>query len=61
MDELEIRGNWNQIKGRLKKKYADLTDEDLMYEHGQTDAFLGRLQEKTGHTREELIKDINSK
>jgi uncharacterized protein YjbJ (UPF0337 family) len=61
MDMLEFRGNWNEIKGRLKDKYANLTDDDLMYTEGKTDEFLGRLQEKTGHTREELIKDIRSK
>lgn len=61
MDKLEIKGNWNQIKGRLKQKYGELTDDDLIYAEGQTDELLGRLQEKTGQTREQLIKEINSK
>jgi uncharacterized protein YjbJ (UPF0337 family) len=61
MDKLEIKGNWNQIKGRLKQKYGKLTDDDLIYAEGQADELLGRLQEKTGQTREELIKEINSK
>ncbi|GAO30805.1 CsbD family protein [Geofilum rubicundum] len=60
MDKLEIKGNWNQIKGQLKQKYADLTDDDLMFAEGQSDELLGRLQEKTGKTREELVKEINS-
>lgn len=60
MDKLEIKGNWNQMKGQLKKKYADLTDDDLLYAEGQTDELLGKLQKKTGKTREELVKEINS-
>jgi uncharacterized protein YjbJ (UPF0337 family) len=60
MDKLEIKGNWNQIKGKLKQKYADLTDDDLKYAEGQSDELLGRLQKKTGKTREELVKEINS-
>lgn len=60
MDKLEIKGKWNQIKGGLKKKYADLTDDDLQYAEGQEDQLLGRLQEKTGKSREELTKEINS-
>lgn len=58
---LEFKSNWNQIRSRLKEKYTNLTDDDLMYSEGNTDEFLGRLQEKTGHSREELIKDIKSK
>ncbi|MCA1745292.1 MAG: CsbD family protein [Bacteroidales bacterium] len=60
MDKLEIKGNWNQMKGQLKQKYADLTDDDLMYAEGKTDELLGKLQKKTGKTREELVKEINS-
>lgn len=61
MDMLEFKGNWNQIRSRLKEKYANLTDDDLIYKEGNEDEFLGRLQAKTGHTREELIKDMKSK
>ncbi len=60
MNKLEIKGNWNQIKGGLKKKYADLTDDDLTYVEGQEDQLLGKLQEKTGKSKEELTKEINS-
>jgi uncharacterized protein YjbJ (UPF0337 family) len=60
MDKLEIKGSWNQMKGQLKQKYADLTDDDLMYAEGKTDELLGKLQKKTGKTREELVKEINS-
>jgi uncharacterized protein YjbJ (UPF0337 family) len=60
MDNLEIKGKWNQIKGSLKKKYGELTDNDLQYVEGEEDKLLGRLQEKTGKSREELKKEINS-
>lgn len=60
MDKLEIKGNWNKIKGSMKQKYGKLTDDDLMYLEGKEDELLGKLQEKTGKTRQELIKEINS-
>ncbi len=60
MDKLEIKGKWNQVKGDLKKKYANLTDDDLTYAEGEEDKLLGKLQEKTGKTRDELTKEINA-
>ena len=56
MDSLELKGNWNILKGRLKKSYADLTDDDLTYEEGQEDELWGRIQKKTGKTRDEVKK-----
>jgi uncharacterized protein YjbJ (UPF0337 family) len=60
MDKLEIKGNWNLLKGKLKQKYGDLTDDDLTYADGKEDEMLGKLQKKTGKTREELVKEINN-
>ena len=51
---LQIKGNWNEIKGKMKQAYADLTDNDLLYEEGKDDEFLGRIQKKTGKTKEEV-------
>lgn len=59
MDDLRIKGNWNQIKGKLKQQYADLTDDDLTYAEGKEDELLGRLQEKTGKSKDELREEIN--
>jgi len=56
MDSLEIKGNWNILKGRLKKSFADLTDDDLTYEEGREDELWGRIQKKTGKTRDEINK-----
>ncbi len=60
MDKLEIKGNWNVLKGKLKQKYGDLTDDDLTYSEGKEDELLGRLQKSTGKAREELVDEINS-
>ncbi len=60
MDNLEIKGNWNVLKGKLKKKYAVLTEDDLLYTEGEDEALLGKLQQKLGKGREELIKEIKA-
>lgn len=60
MDRLELKGRWNEVKGKLKKSYADLTDDDLTYVEGQEDELIGRLQNKLGKGRRELIDEINS-
>lgn len=50
----EIEGNWNELKGKIKQKYADLTDDDLMYEEGKEDEMWGKLQQKLGKTEKEI-------
>jgi uncharacterized protein YjbJ (UPF0337 family) len=56
MNTTEVKGNWNEQKGKLKQKFAVLTDNDLMYEEGKQDEMYGRLQIKLGKTKEELHK-----
>ena len=56
----KLRGNWNLIKGNIKKKYADLTDDDLLYVEGKEDELVGRLQKKTGETKETVQSWFNS-
>ncbi len=60
MDKLEFKGSWAAIRGKLKQKYAALTDDDLLFEKGQEDELVGRLQKKLGRTREDIIKEITS-
>ncbi|GAA4797025.1 CsbD family protein [Olivibacter ginsenosidimutans] len=60
MSNLSLKGTWNQIKGKAKQAYADLTDDDLMYEEGKEDELVGRLQKKTGKTRDEVVDWLNS-
>jgi len=55
-----LKGNWNEIKGKIKQEYADLTDDDLMYEEGQEDELLGKIQKKIGKTKQEVADWINS-
>ncbi|MBE0390493.1 uncharacterized protein YjbJ (UPF0337 family) [Flavobacterium sp. 7E] len=50
----EIKGNWNEMKGKLKQKYADLTDDDLLFEEGKEDEMWGKLQQKLGKTKKEI-------
>jgi uncharacterized protein YjbJ (UPF0337 family) len=58
MTTLNIKGNWNQIKGKLKQKYGQLTDDDLVFAEGKDEELLGRLQTRLGKTKEELRKEI---
>lgn len=60
MDKLELKGKWNEIKGKVKQAYGDLTDDDLKHEEGKDDELMGRLQQKTGKTRDELVDWIKS-
>lgn len=60
MDKFEWQGRWNEIKGKVKQAYGDLTDDDLAYEDGKDDELLGKLQQKTGKSRDELVDWIKS-
>jgi uncharacterized protein YjbJ (UPF0337 family) len=51
----EISGSWNEMKGKLKQKYAELTDDDLKYEEGKEDEMWGRLEKKLGKAKKELL------
>jgi uncharacterized protein YjbJ (UPF0337 family) len=60
MDNLIMKGTWNTVKGKLKQAYGNLTDDDLKYEEGKDDELLGRLQQKTGKTKDDLRKWFKS-
>lgn len=59
MTDEEMRGNWNQVKGKLKQKYGQLTDDDLKFAEGKEDEMWGRLQEKTGKSKREIRDEID--
>jgi len=59
MSDLKLRGGWNELKGKIKQAYGDLTDDDLVREEGKDDELLGKLQQKTGKSRDELVKWLN--
>ena len=56
--KLQMKGSWNEVKGKLKQKYGQLTDDDLMFAEGKEDALLGRLQKRLGRTKDELRAEI---
>jgi uncharacterized protein YjbJ (UPF0337 family) len=56
MNTTEMKGNWHELKGKLKKSYADLTDNDLLYEEGREEELYGRIQAKLGKSKEEVRK-----
>lgn len=58
MTKLNITGSWNEVKGKLKQKYANLTDDDLLFEEGKEDELLGRMQQRLGESKEALRKVI---
>ena len=57
--EDKLIGNWNIMKGKLKQQYAELTDDDLQYVEGKEDELLGRIQKRTGKTKQEVKRFID--
>lgn len=58
MDKLEVKGTWNEMKGKLKQKYGQLTDDDLAYSEGKEDEMYGRLQQKLGKSKDEIKREL---
>jgi len=56
--KLELKGNWNEVKGKLKQRYGQLTDDDLAFSEGKEDELLGRLQQRLGKAKEDLRAEI---
>jgi len=60
MNKLQFKGSWNEVKGKIKQKYAQLTDDDLKYAEGQDDELIGRLQKKLGKSAEEVRRILET-
>lgn len=58
MNETTLKGDWNVMKGKIKQAYGDVTDDDLAYEDGKEDEMWGKVQQKTGKTKDEIHKSI---
>ncbi|GAB3325568.1 CsbD family protein [Larkinella ripae] len=58
MNETTVKGGWNELKGKIKQAYGDLTDDDLTYQEGKEDEMWGKLQQKTGKTQDEIRKAV---
>lgn len=59
MNELRFKGTWNEVKGKLKQKYAELTEDDLQYTEGKEDQLIGRIQKKLGKSKDEVRRIIS--
>lgn len=57
--EDKLKGNWKQLKGKIKEEYSEITDDDLKYIEAQKDQMMGALQKKTGESKEKLAKFID--
>jgi len=60
MEKLKIKGDWNVLKGKLKQRYANLTDDDLLFLKGKEEELIGRIQQKIGMTKQQ-VRDLLSK
>jgi uncharacterized protein YjbJ (UPF0337 family) len=58
MNKLEMKGNWNIAKGKLKQKWAKLTDDDLDFVEGKEEELIGRIQKRTGQSREKVQEAV---
>ena len=61
MDELELRGKWHELKGKVKEAHGDLTDDDLRWEEGKDEEFYGLMQKKLGKSREQVVDWLRSR
>jgi len=59
MNDLKIKGNWNEKKGKIRQQYGQLTDDDLAYSEGKEEELVGRLQKKLGKSKDEVRKMIS--
>ena len=59
MNTTELEGNWDELKGKLKQKFATLTDDDLLFAEGKKDEMMGKLEQKLGKSKEDLHKIIS--
>ena len=59
MNKLTFKGDWDQVKGRLKQKYGQLTDDDLVYTEGKVDELIGRLEKKLGVAKDKITRLIS--
>jgi len=59
MNRLQFKGSWNEVKGKLKQTYGQLTDDDLAFAEGKDDELIGRLQKRLGKSKEEIREMIS--
>lgn len=60
MNKLQFKGEWHEMKGKLRQRFADLTDDDVNYAEGQEEELLGHLQKKLGKSQHEISEMLNT-
>jgi uncharacterized protein YjbJ (UPF0337 family) len=60
MNKLQFKGEWHELKGKLRQKFAELTDNDVDYSEGQEEELLGHLQKKLGKSQQEITELMNT-
>lgn len=58
MNKLQLKGNWSETKGKLKQQFSELTDDDLTFFEGKEEELIGKIQQKIGKTKDEVISTI---
>ncbi len=58
MNIFQVQGNWNIAKGKLKQKFAQLTDDDVQFSEGKEDELIGRIQKRTGRAKTEIVRVV---
>ena len=58
VNRMEMKGSWNVLRGKLKERYGELTDDDLAYTEGQEDQLFGRIQQRTGRTIDDIRREF---
>ncbi|PWB82350.1 MAG: CsbD family protein [Methylocystaceae bacterium] len=59
MDWNQLEGNWKQVKGKIREKWGDLTDDDVAKLQGNREQFEGKLQERYGKSKDAIRKDVD--
>ncbi len=58
MNKLQLKGDWNKLKGAVKEKWAELTDDDMLAIEGKKDSLIGKVQERYGYHKEQAEKEV---
>lgn len=54
-----LQGKWKQLRGEIRQRWGELTDDDLDQVAGQGEKLAGALQERYGYTQMEAERQIN--
>jgi uncharacterized protein YjbJ (UPF0337 family) len=55
----QVSGQWKQLRGKIKEKWGDLTDDDLDVVAGKRDQFIGKIQQRYGIGKDEAERRVD--